>query len=145
MALQFSTALTIALLDAWLNGGTTQAVFDGAHLRIRSGAAPATADTLPAGTVGATMDLPADAMAGTAGHTCAKQGTWSDTSADASITAAHFEVYYTGDLGTTNTVDKRLRGTVSATGGGGDMTLDNISVAIGQPVVVGSFQFTLPA
>jgi len=145
MSLQFSTGLAVANLDAWFNGGTAQTFLDSAILRIRSGSPPATADTAPSGTVLAEMTLPADAMAGASGHSTVKSGTWSDSAADAPGTGAHFEIVRSGDLGTTNTTDKRIRGTVTATSGGGDMELDNVSIAIGQVVTVTTFTLSLPA
>jgi hypothetical protein len=63
-------------------------------------------------------------------------GTWQDTSADATGTAAHFRIYdSTG-------VTCHAQGTITATGGGGDMTLDNTSIAVSQTVTVTSFSLT---
>lgn len=147
MALGFSTALANAILNTIGNSGTTQSFFDNAILEIRTGSKPATADTAPSGTstILASITCPADAMAAAASLAMAKSGTWSDASADATGTAAHFRIKLSGDLGTTNTTDKRLDGTITATGGGGDMTLDNTSIAAAQPVVISTFQLTLPA
>jgi len=38
-----------------------------------------------------------------------------------------------------------LRGSVTATGGGGDITVDNTSITSGQTVNITSFTFTVPA
>jgi hypothetical protein len=35
-----------------------------------------------------------------------------------------------------------IQGTVTATGGGGDMTMDNVNVAVDQQVTVNTFQLT---
>jgi len=56
-----------------------------------------------------------------------------DAGADATGTAAHFRIYASD--GTT----VHMQGTITATGGGGDMTLDNTSIASGQTVTITSF------
>jgi hypothetical protein len=66
----------------------------------------------------------------------ALSGTWQDTSADNTGTAAHFRIYDSG--GTTC----HLQGTVSATGGSGDLQVDNVSFAAGQQFVISSFTLT---
>jgi hypothetical protein len=75
-------------------------------------------------------------MAAAASGSKAKSGTWEDLTADATGTAAHFRVYDSG-----GTVCG-IQGTVTATGGGGDMTLDNTSIASGQQVTVTTFTLT---
>jgi hypothetical protein len=75
-------------------------------------------------------------MAAASSGSKAKSGTWQDASADAAGTAAHFRIYDSG--GTTC----HLQGTITITGGGGDMTLDNTSIAAGQTVTVTSFSLT---
>jgi hypothetical protein len=66
----------------------------------------------------------------------AKTGTWQDTSADATGTAGYFRIYES--TGTTC----HIQGTVTATGSGGDMTVDNTSFAAGQGFTVTSFTLT---
>ena len=90
MPIQFSTAVRNARLDA-----IETAVGASAVLRIRSGAVPANVGTADSGTVLATLNLPADWMAAASGGTKALAGTWQDTSADATGTAAHFRIYAT--------------------------------------------------
>lgn len=131
MAFQFSTAARNAALDA-----IETAIGAGAVLKIRSGTVPATVATADAGTVLATLTLPSDWLAAASGGSKAKAGTWEDTSADATGTAAHFRIYASD--GTT----AHIQGTVTATGGGGDMTLDNTSIASGQAVSITSFTLT---
>jgi hypothetical protein len=104
-------------------------------LRIRTGAAPANCAAADAGTVLVAITLPADFMSGASGGVKAKLGTWSGT-AVAAGTAAHFRIY--DAAGTTC----HMQGTVTATGGGGDMTVDNTSIALNQTVVVNTFQIT---
>lgn len=128
MALQYSTSVRNAQLDA-----LETAVGVSAVLKIRSGSAPANCATADSGTVLATINLPSDWMAAASSGSKAKSGTWEDTSADATGTAAHWRLYASD--GTTC----HAQGTITATGGGGDMTLDNTSIASGQTVTVTTF------
>ncbi|MGE0362776.1 MAG: hypothetical protein AB7R67_18835 [Vicinamibacterales bacterium] len=133
MALQLSTAARNALLDA-----IETAIGASAILKIRTGAAPANCAAADSGTVVATLNLPSDYLAAAASGSKAKSGTWEDASADADGTAAHFRLY--ANDGTTC----HLQGTVTATGGGGDMTVDNVSFATGQAFTVTGFTLTAP-
>lgn len=131
MAIQLSTAVRNARLDQIETTIGTSAI-----LKIRTGSPPADAGAADTGTVLATLNLPSDWMAAASSGSKAKSGTWQDTSADATGTAAHFRVY-ASDGSTTG-----IQGTVTATGGGGDMTLDNTSIATGQQVTITSFTLT---
>lgn len=131
MAIQLSVAARNARLDAIETAVGTSAV-----LKIRTGAQPATCATADSGTVLATMSLPSDWMAAASSGTKALSGTWQDASADAAGTAAHFRIYASD--GTTC----HMQGTVTATGGGGDLTLDNTSIASAQSVTITSFTLT---
>ncbi len=133
MALQLSTAARNALLDA-----IETAVGASAVLKIRSGSAPATAASADSGTVLATFNLPSDWMAAAASGAKAKSGSWQDNSADATGTAGHFRIY------DSTVATCHLQGTVTATGGGGDLTLDNTSINSTQSVVISSFTLTAP-
>lgn len=131
MAVQLSTTVRNARLDAIETTISTSPI-----LKIRTGTAPATCATADSGTVLATITLPSDWMAAASAGAKAKSGTWQDTSADATGTAAHFRIYDSG--GTTC----HIQGTVTATGGGGDLTVDNTSFASGQSFTVNSFTLT---
>jgi hypothetical protein len=131
MAVQLSTTVRNARLDAIETAISTSAV-----LKIRTGAQPADCATADSGTVLATLSLPSDWMAAASSGSKAKSGTWQDTSADATGTAAHWRLYASD--GTTC----HAQGTVTATGGGGDMTVDNVSFASGQSFTVTSFTLT---
>lgn len=133
MALQWSTTVRNAILDQI---ETTIGV--SAVLKIRTGAAPATCATADSGTVLATVNCPSDWMAAASSGSKAKSGTWEDTSADATGTAAHFRLYASD--GTTC----HSQGTVTITGGGGDLTVDNTSFASGQAFTITSFSWTAP-
>lgn len=128
MAFQFSTTARNAALDAIETAIGTSAV-----LKIRTGTVPADCGTADAGSVLATLTLPSDWLAAASGGSKSKSGTWEDASADATGTAAHFRIYASD--GTT----VHMQGTITATGGGGDMTLDNTSIASGQTVTITSF------
>lgn len=131
MTLQLSVAVRNARLDA-----VESTIGASAILKIRTGAAPASCATADSGTVLATVALPSDWMAAASGGSKGKSGTWEDTSADAAGTAAHFRVY--DSTGATC----GLQGTVTATGGGGDMTVDNTSFAAGQDFTITGFTLT---
>jgi len=131
MALQYSVAIRNARLDVVETTVGTSPI-----LRIRSGAPPASTAAADTGTVLATINLPADWMLAAANGTKDKSGTWSDTSADAAGTAGHFRIYRSD--GTTCDI----QGTITATGGGGDMTVDNTVLAAGQEFTVTAFGLT---
>lgn len=126
MTLQYSTSVRNAKLDAIETAIGTTAV-----LKIRTGAAPANVGTADSGTVLATLTLPSDWMAAASSGSKAKSGTWQDTSADASGTAAHFRIYASD--GTT----AHIQGTVGTSGA--DMIVDSVSFTAGQSFTVSSF------
>jgi hypothetical protein len=130
MALQLSVAVRNARLDSLETTiGTTPT------LEIRTGAPPADCAAADSGTLLASMALPSpDWMANASGGTKAKTGTWSDPAADAAGTAAHFRI----KAGATC----HLQGTVTATAGGGDMTLDSVALAVGQTITISGFTLT---
>lgn len=105
-------------------------------LKIRSGSLPANCAASDAGTVLATITLPSDWMAAASGGVKAKSGTWEDTSADNTGTAEHWRLYASD--GTTC----HYQGDVTATGGGGAMTVDSTSFSAGQSFTVTTFSVT---
>ncbi len=105
-------------------------------LEIRSGAAPANCAAADSGTLLASMTLPSDWLAASSSGTKSKSGTWQDLTANNAGTAGHFRIK--DSSGTTC----HQQGTCTATGGGGDMTLDNTSIAAGQPVTVTAYALT---
>lgn len=130
MALQFHVTVRNAMLDAW----ETQ-IGASPTLKIRTGSAPAAITDASTGTVLSTVSLPADFMAAASSGQKDMSGTWQDNSADAAGTAAHFEIV---DSGAT----VRVRGTVTATGGGGDLTVNNVVFASGQTFSITQFRLT---
>lgn len=131
MSLQYSTGVRNAKLDAIESTIGTAPI-----LRIRTGSVPANCAASDTGTVLATLTLPSDWMAAASGGSKAKSGTWQDTSADAAGTAGHFRIYDSGDTAC------HIQGTVTATGGGGDMTVDNAVFAASQSFTITGFTLT---
>jgi hypothetical protein len=131
MAVKLSATVRNARLDAFETAIGTSAV-----LKIRSGSAPTNISDADSGTVLATLNLPSDWMAAASSGSKAKSGTWQDSSADNTGTAAHFRLYASD--GTT----QHMQGTVTVTGGGGDLTVDNVSFATGQNFTITSFTLT---
>lgn len=129
MALQLSVAVRNARLDAIESTIGTSAI-----MRIRTGSVPATCATADAGTVVATLNLPSDWMAAASSGTKAMSGTWQDTSADATGTAAHFRIY--DSAGTTC----HMQGTVGTSGT--DLIVDSTSFTSGQSFSITAFTLT---
>ncbi len=130
MALQYSTTVRNAQLDALETAVGVSAVLKIYDL---TAGAPANCAAAITGTVLATMTLPSDWMAAANSGSKAMSGTWQDASADAAGTADFWRLFASD--GTTC----HAQGTVTATGGGGDLTLDNTSIASAQSVTVSSF------
>lgn len=131
MAIQHSEAVRNARLDAIETTVGTAPI-----LRIRSGAKPANCAAARSGTILASLTLPSDWLANASGGAKNKSGAWQDLSADASGTAGHYEIM--DSTGTTC----HEQGTVTATGGGGDMTIDNTVIAAGQQITVTAYGLT---
>lgn len=129
MAIQLSVAVRNARLDA-----IETAIGTSPTLEIRSGSPPANCAAADSGTVLATMVLPSDWMAAAASGAKALAGTWQEASADATGTAGHFRLKQGATCHT--------QGTVTATGGGGDMTLDSASITAGQQVTITTYTLT---
>lgn len=135
MALQMNTTTRNARLDTIESTNGTSCC-----LEIRTGAQPADCSQASSGTLLVTIDLPTDWMAAAASGSKAKAGTWQDTSADGTGTAAHFRVY--NSQATKDGTTCFLQGSVTATSGGGDIELDNTSISTGQQVTITTFTLT---
>lgn len=130
MAVQLSVAVRNARLDA-----IETTVSTAPKLQIRTGAQPANCAAADSGTLLCEMTLPSDWAAAASSGTKAKSGTWSGTGVAAG-TAAHFRLK--DSAGTTC----HMQGSVTITGGGGDMTVDNTSIAVDQAVTVNTWTLT---
>lgn len=129
MTIQHSTTTRNRMRDAYV------AAFPaGATLDIRSGA-PAGVGGAAGGTLLASITLPATPLTSGTGQVTLN-GTWQDASANNSGTAGHYRLTNGSDI---------EEGTVTATGGGGDLTLDNTSITSGQQVTITSWTRTMPA
>lgn len=129
MALQFSVTVRNARLDAIETGIGTAPTME-----IRTGSAPENCAAADSGTPLASATLPSDWLAGASSGAKALSGTWSDAAADSTGVAGHFRI----KAGSTC----HLQGSITATGGGGDMTVDSTSITAGQTVTITSFTLT---
>ena len=131
MALQLSIAARNAMLDA-----LESAIGASPKLQLRTGAPPADCAAASTGTLLAEFTLGADwAPAASAGAKA-----FSPVSAVVAVatgTAGHFRLLASG--GTCH-----YQGTVTATGGGGDITVVNTSIASGQEVGLSAWTITMP-
>jgi hypothetical protein len=131
MAVQLSVTVRNARLNAIEATIGTEPI-----LAIRTGAQPENCAAADSGTLLASMTLPSDWMAAADAGAKALSGTWTDASANNAGTAAHFRIKDSTDT------TCHLQGSVTATGGGGDLTLDNAVIAAGQSVTITSFVLT---
>lgn len=130
MAFQLSVACRNGMLDSLETTIGTQPYLD-----LRSGAQPADCSQADAGTEIWHYQLPSDWLAAASGGSKAKSGTWSGT-ADAAGDAGHFRIKESTDT------TCHGQGSVTATGGGGDMEIDNVTIASGQSITVSTFTIT---
>lgn len=138
MAIQIATAARQAAVNAvvdLLDTGTGTP-----SIQIRTGA-PGSIDSAATGTLLATLAMDGTAAFGAATAADPAVATAAaiadDASADADGTAGHFVALDRDDAAIFN-------GTVTATGGGGDMTLNTTSIVTGGTVSITSFTFSLP-
>ena len=129
MAFQFSDAARSGMVNA-----VATAAGAAPTLVIRTGTAPADCATTATGTILATIILPTTWMNTASGGVATLTGLWQTLLADASGTAGYFRVVQ----GSTT----HIQGSVTITGSGGDMTLDNPVIAGGQQVTVTGFTLT---
>ena len=133
MSVNYSTAVRIAMLDA-----IETVVGANARLIFYTGTKPALCSDAPTGDVVATLALTGNSgdwlsAASAAGNVVTKTkhpaSSWS-ASATFAGTVGYYRIY-----NSTVTVCHE-QGTVTASGGGGDITLDNIVVALSQTITI---------
>ena len=125
--------LGVSVRNARLNAVTTE-LGATATLVLYSGSEAANcAASSPSGAL-VTINLPSTPFAAASGGAMSMSGTWSGT-ASASGTAASFRIFDSSSV-------CQMQGTVTNTGGGGDMTIDNVSINSSQVVTVSSFTNT---
>jgi hypothetical protein len=125
MAVQLSIVARNARLDA-----IESTVGVSPKLRLYSGAQPANCAAAASGTLLREMTLPADWANAAANGSKALLGTWTDNSVGVAGTAGHYRLY--DSAGTTC----HEQGSVTITGGGGDLALDNNVIAQSQVITI---------
>lgn len=133
MTVQWSTALRNNLLDQWETSIGTSAV-----VKVFTGSAPADCATADSGTLLVEFDLASDWAAAASSGSKALSSTPISATAGADGTAGYYRIYES----TATTCHEQ--GSVTATGGGGDMTIDNASITTGQTVKITGWTKTAP-
>ena len=131
MALQESISVANGRLDS-----IETTVGTGPLLQFYTGAPPANCAAARTGTKIVQMTLPSDWLANAASGSKAKTGVWSGSGITPGGVAGYFCI-----MDSSNTTC-HLQGTVTQSGAGGDMTLDNTNIAANQSVTVTSFALT---
>lgn len=130
MSVQLGTTLRNARLDQ-----IETTISTAPKLQLRSGAQPANCGTADSGTLLVEITLPSDwANAASAGAKTLL-GTWSGT-AVATATAAHWRMKDSGGSTT------HMQGSVTGSGGGGDIELSTTSIVSGGLVTITAFTMT---
>jgi hypothetical protein len=128
MAIQHSDAVRNAIANVFETTIGASPV-----LEIRTGAQPANCAAADAGTVLASITLPADWLTAAVSGAVGKNGTWSAT-ATAAGTAGHYRIKQGATC--------HEQGNITATGGGGDMTITSVAIAVNDTATVTSFTKT---
>ena len=131
MARKYSAAVR----DAW-NAAYEAAIGTAPVLELRTGAPPANCAAGDSGSLLASLTCPADWQGNSSGGVTAKAGTWAGTVLGAG-SVGHYRFKNSG--GTCHE-----QGTVTITGGGGDLTMNNPVLEIGQPVTMNTWGRTAP-
>ena len=129
--LQYSVSNRNAALDARETEIGTAPIME-----FRSGAMPANCAAARTGTLLAQSALPSDWMTAAAAGVKSKNGTWTITGIAAG-TIGYFSIMKAGSPS-----ECSIQGDVTATGGGGAMTVDNTSLAVAQVATVQTFDLT---
>lgn len=117
------------LLDAGVAAG---------YIEVRTGAQPATVGTVASGTLLGTLTLSDPAFAAAVAGSAAADPITGDSSADASGTAGWFRGYDSNGAA-------KIDGSITASGGGGDMELDDINVVAGGTITVNAWSIVMPS
>ena len=130
--------LSVAVRDAQNNAIETT-ISTTPKLYLLSGSPPASCADADTGTICAILTLPSDWLGDSSAGVKSKAGAWTGVghaNAGAGTNVGYFRIK--DSAGTT----VHAQGTVTVTGSGGDMTMDNVSVATDQAVTVNSFALT---
>jgi hypothetical protein len=135
MARGYSVAVRNAMLDAYETTIGTAPL-----LRFYSGSMPATAADATTGTLLASITLPSDWLAAASAGSKALLGTWSGAGVTGASTGTNIGYFRLFNSAGSTCHDQ---GTVTVTGGGGDMTVNNINIADTQAITVTGFTLAL--
>ena len=128
-------ALTISAAAAQAMGAALATdIGAGASIEIRSGSKPATPETAASGTLLVTVPI-SGSFTSTGGVLTSADP--ASASPSAGGTAGYFRLKTSGGTA-------KLDGTVTATGGGGDMQLGSTTITVGVPVDLGVPSITVP-
>lgn len=136
MATRLSDAAQNAAVDAVVD--LVDAGSGAGKLRIYTGAQPADVDDAASGTLLVDIALADPAFGSAAAGAAALASTPRSAAASATGTAGWFRILDSDNVA-------RIDGNITATSGGGDIELDNTSIASGQTVNVNSLTYTQPA
>lgn len=133
MAVNYSTAVRIAMLDV-----IESTIGGNARIRFYSGTKPTACSDASTGTLLATMALTGAggdwmSAASAAGNVVTKAKNGASTWTTTGVAAGNIGYYRIYDASETVCHEQ---GTVTATGGGGDITVDNVTIAIGQALTI---------
>lgn len=127
MPKQFSDTVRNNMADSYETSVGTAPI-----LQIRTGAPPSNCAAADSGTLLVSITLPTDYLSNAASGLKSLLGTW-QANASAAGTAGHYRIK--NSAGTVT----HEQGNVTATGGGGDMEIQNTNIANGQQVTVTAF------
>lgn len=133
MTLRLATAARSTMATALMN--LIDADAGAGTLKIYSGAQPADPNSTPAGTLLATVTLDV-----TVGSESGGVLTFDDPAPVTGVAAGTAGCFLIEDASGDNVCD----GTVTATGGGGDLTLATTTISVGVTVDITSFSITVP-
>jgi hypothetical protein len=133
MAVQWSATVRNAVLDAWETAIGTSAV-----IKIWTGTQPANTGSSDSGTLLATFSLGSDWAQAASSSSKILANLAVSTTAVATNTAGHYRIY------ASNGTTCHEQGSITATGGGGDIEIDSTSITSGQTVRITAFTKTAP-
>lgn len=136
MVTRISNAVRTAMADAavdLIDGGPGAGT-----VQIRTGAQPASVATAASGTLLGTLTLSDPAFGAAVAGVATANAVTGDSAADASGTAGWFRVLDSAGVAV-------MDGSITATGGGGDMVLDSVAIVAGGTIGITSWTVTQPA
>lgn len=143
MAAQFTVGLRNNMLDqitAALDAGVGAGI-----IAIYSGTIPATVATALSGnTLLAQLTFSNPVAAAASSGVLTFSAITQDASANATGTASWFRLYSSADGATISEANAVMQGTVTATGGGGDITFTSVSFVATEPISMTSWTITAP-